>query len=169
MAERHNSLSATNLAAYHHLNCDLYLHHVYHKHTQPTTPEGFDRSGDQLLVESQYQRGLNWEATLYSWLDQSDLLLKVPGLPLQADVLLENILADEREHFFIAGITYTPPQHRLQELFFRAGTEPVEFGTGKPDLVEIRRDGHGITWKVIDAKASKAVKARSVYGWVCLC
>ncbi|TEB37698.1 hypothetical protein FA13DRAFT_1621598 [Coprinellus micaceus] len=161
MAERHNSLSATNLAAYHHLNCDLYLHHVYHKHTQPTTPEGFDRSGDQLLVESQYQRGLNWEATLYSWLDQSDLLLKVPGLPLQADVLLENILADEREHFFIAGITYSPPQHRLQELFFRAGTEPVEFGTGKPDLVEIRRDGHGITWKVIDAKASKAVKARS--------
>lgn len=159
MAKQHSSLTATNLAQYHHLNCDLYIHNVYHKHPEPA-PERFSYPKSRLLLTSQYERGIDWETTLYSWLDESDLLLKVPGLPLQADVLLENILADERDHFFITGITFNPPKHQLQELFFRAGTEQVNFGVGKPDLLEIVRDERGITWTVIDAKASKAVKVK---------
>ncbi|KAF6763028.1 hypothetical protein DFP72DRAFT_986801 [Ephemerocybe angulata] len=158
METRNSSLSATNLAVYHHLNCDLYLHNVYHKHTQPTTPDNVAQPEAQLLVDSQYQRGINWEATLYSWLDESNLLLKVPPMPLEAAVLYENILADDRSHFFIAGVTFDPPRASLRDRFEQAGTVPINFGVGKPDLIEITRDHQGITWKVIDAKASKSIK-----------
>ena len=71
---------------------------------------------------------------------------------------MENILADDREHFFIAGLRFWPPQERLSERFRVLGTQPVTFGLSKPDLVEIVRKGEKVVWKVIDAKASKAVK-----------
>lgn len=159
MFERRESLSPTDLAAYHHLNCDLYLHNAYYRKVRPTTIlETPERPRGQPLAASQFKRGLDWESTLYSWLDDSGLLLTVPGIHIQADVLLENILADERNYFFITGITFPAPQHGFRQRFAAAGVEPVNFGVAKPDLLEVRRGEAGIVWKVVDAKASKTVK-----------
>ncbi|KAF8806577.1 hypothetical protein BYT27DRAFT_7101537 [Phlegmacium glaucopus] len=152
-----HSLSATNLAVYQHLNCDLYIHNVYNGASQNTTDTG--TSSPSELTKAQYKRGLDWESSLYSWLDRSKLLLKVPSMPLEASSLLENIQADDRIHFFITGLNFWPPQAKLAEMFARARTEPFNFGLAKPDLLEIKRTKDGVIgWRVLDAKASKHVK-----------
>ncbi|KAF9486004.1 hypothetical protein BDN70DRAFT_902787 [Pholiota conissans] len=148
-------LTATNLAVHQHLNCDLYIHNVYNKvlpdlKTRPASPSE--------LAKAHFKRGNDWESVLYSWLDDEQLLLKVPAVPLQADSLLENILADERDHFFITGLCFWPPQAQLNDRFLQVGAEPLNFGLAKPDLIEIKRTKEGIQWRVIDAKASKHVK-----------
>lgn len=151
--DRKHSLSATNLAVYQHLNCDLYIHNVYNGSSQGTS------SPESELTKAQCKRGLDWETTLYSWLDRSQLLLKVPSMPLEGSNLLENIQADDRTHFFITGLTFWPPQAKLAEMFTRAQAEPFKFGLAKPDLLEINRTKDGvIRWRVLDAKASKHVK-----------
>ncbi|KAF8146877.1 hypothetical protein K438DRAFT_1910626 [Mycena galopus ATCC 62051] len=125
------SLSATNLAAYHHLCCDLYLRNVYYRDKTQTT---------------------------FSFLDEQDLLCTIPPAPVDGNVLTANIEADERDHFFVAGVAFWPPPE-LTQRFLDAGTAPVKFGLAKPDLLEITRTPSGVTtWKVVDAKASKAVK-----------
>lgn len=151
-----HSLSATNLAVCQHLNCDLYIHNVYNGSRQAVSTS----SPESELTKAQCKRGLDWETSLYSWLDRSKLLLKVPSMPLEASSLLENIQADDRAHFFITGLTFWPPQAKLAEIFFaRARTEPFNFGLAKPDLLEIKRSKDGvINWRVLDAKASKHVK-----------
>lgn len=155
------SLTATNLAVHQHLSCDLYIHNVYHRHPSILS-EGADPTATSELTKAQFKRGLDWEATLYGWLDDSGLLLKVPAIPLSnsADSLLENILADERAHFFITGLSFWPPQAKLTERYEEARTTPLHFGLAKPDLIEIRRSSNVIQWRVLDAKASKNVKAR---------
>ncbi|KIM40310.1 hypothetical protein M413DRAFT_73796 [Hebeloma cylindrosporum] len=147
------SLSATNLAVHQHLECDLYIHNVYNR---STTTMGSDSPSE--LAKAQFKRGIDWETSLYSWLDQSNLLLKVPSIPLEPQALLENILADDRRHFFITGLIFWSPNSDLKPLFDKAGTQPVILGKAKPDLLEIKRSGDGIYWRVIDAKASKHVK-----------
>lgn len=67
------TLSATNLATSHHLGCDLYLHHAYH---------GSDLAKGRLslpseLSKAQFERGNDWESTLFTWLDEEGLLLTV--------------------------------------------------------------------------------------------
>jgi len=151
-----HSLTATNLAVYQHLNCDLYIHNVSSGSVLASGSPG--SSGPSEISRAHYKRGLGWETALYSWLDQSDLLLKVPSMPLEGRSLLENILADDRNHFFITGLTFWPPQTRLTEKFKAEGSQPLAFGLAKPDLLEIQRTEDGIVWKVIDAKASRYVK-----------
>lgn len=162
------SLTATNLAVHQHLNCDLYIHNVYNR-TAPVSGQdpAFENTSDE-LAKAQFKRGLDWEASLYAWLDDSGLLLQVPAIPLAASILLENILADDRTHFFITGLSFWPPQSKLNERFVQAGTEPLTFGLAKPDLVEIKRTNNIIQWRVIDAKASKNVKVcyRGLYLYV---
>ncbi|KAJ7772068.1 hypothetical protein DFH07DRAFT_214825 [Mycena maculata] len=149
-----NRLSATNLATYHHLNCDLYLHDVYHRRDK-MKPSG---AQDSELAKANFERGLDWEqCCLLPFLDRENLLLTIPPMPVDGAVLGANIEADERDHFFIAGLAFWPPRE-LAQRFLDAGTDPVTFGLAKPDLLEITRTPHGITWKIIDAKASKAVK-----------
>ncbi|KAF8963694.1 hypothetical protein BDZ97DRAFT_1819948, partial [Flammula alnicola] len=63
-----------------------------------------------------------------------------------------------RSHFFITGLSFWAPQAKLTERFVQARTEPLNFGLAKPDLVEIKRTGDSVQWRVIDAKASKQVK-----------
>ncbi|KAG2016116.1 hypothetical protein CC2G_009317 [Coprinopsis cinerea AmutBmut pab1-1] len=153
------SLSATNLAVHHHLNCDLYLHNVYHKkNPRPSTSTAIQDASEKALLEARYKRGLEWESTLYSWLDESNLLLKVPSTPVEAGILMENILADDRDHFFITGLTFKAPADQLVRRFAQHGHDPVNFGLAKPDLIEVRRTATGARWKVIDAKASQAIK-----------
>lgn len=149
-----HSLTATNLSIYQHLNCDLYIHNVYTGSTASTSPE----SPPSELTRAHCKRGLDWETVLYAWLDRSNLLLRIPSIPLEPSDLLENILHDDRTHFFIAGITFRPPQAKLEEKFKDASTAPLGFGLAKPDLLEIHRTADGVEWRVIDAKASYHVK-----------
>ncbi|KAH7875454.1 uncharacterized protein C8R40DRAFT_1160716 [Lentinula edodes] len=154
------SLSATNLAGYHHYNCDLFIYNTYNGIEDPRIPlhHLVYESTSTTLDGAQFKRGLDWEAHLLSWLDEENLLLTVPSYPLKGEDFVENILADERNHFFVAGISFVPPQEHFDEIYRKAGLEPVKFGLAKPDLVEITRLEDGVMWKVIDAKASRAVK-----------
>ncbi|PPQ79589.1 hypothetical protein CVT26_015431, partial [Gymnopilus dilepis] len=152
-----SSLTATNLAVHQHFNCDLYVHNVYHGRTVLGQPSG--TSSPSELSKAHFKRGLDWESSLFSWLDRSNLLLKVPSIPIEGNRLLQNILADDRSHFFIAGLTFWPPQNELDERFIKMKTEPLVFGLAKPDLLEITKVGQRIQWRVIDAKASKHIKA----------
>ncbi|KAJ7125176.1 hypothetical protein C8R44DRAFT_830984 [Mycena epipterygia] len=146
-------LSATNLAAHHHVSCDLYLHNVYHRRDKAR--EAQDPSE---LAKANFERGLDWEQScLLPFLDRENLLLTVPPTPVDADILTANLEADDRDHFFVAGVAFWPPPE-LKQRFIDNGSDPVNFGLAKPDLLEITRTPHGITWKVVDAKASKAVK-----------
>ncbi|KAJ7099528.1 hypothetical protein B0H15DRAFT_878098 [Mycena belliarum] len=146
-------LSATNLAVHHHLSCDLYLHNIYYRRAKA------DAQDPSELAKANFERGLDWESCLFSFLDGPgiDLLLTVPPTPVDADTLRANIEADDRDHFFVAGVAFWPPPE-LNKRFLDAGSDPVNFGLAKPDLLEITRTPHGITWKVVDAKGSKAVK-----------
>ncbi|KAJ7030016.1 P-loop containing nucleoside triphosphate hydrolase protein [Mycena alexandri] len=144
-------LSATNLAVHHHLSCDLYLHNVYHRRGK------MDAQDPSELAKANFERGLEWEGLLFTFLDDENLLLTIPPSPADGDVLSANIEADERDHFFVAGVAFWPPPE-LRNRYLEAGADPVNFGLAKPDLLEITRTPSGITWKVIDAKASKAVK-----------
>lgn len=155
LAQGKASLSATNVATYHHLNCDLFLWNTYH---EPSTNSNEPPQDASELSNAQLHRGQEWEAALFEWLDKSNLLLRVPPMPMEADILMENILADDRHHFFIAGLQFWPPEVKLAKRFEALGLQPVKFGLAKPDLVEIVRKGECVTWKVVDAKASKSVK-----------
>ncbi|KAJ6593412.1 hypothetical protein B0H19DRAFT_921449 [Mycena capillaripes] len=146
-------LSATNLAAHHHLRCDLYLHNVYHR----TSRDSRKAEDPSELTKANFERGLDWEELLFSFLDRENLLLTIPPTPVDGNILSANIEADDRDHFFVAGVAFWPPPE-LRQRFLDAGTDPVNFGLAKPDLIEINRTPLGITWKVVDAKASKAVK-----------
>uniref|UniRef100_A0A8H7Y8C3 Uncharacterized protein n=1 Tax=Psilocybe cubensis TaxID=181762 RepID=A0A8H7Y8C3_PSICU len=151
------SLTATNLAIYQQLDCDLYIHNVYND-TGSSGPHAATASPSE-LSKAHFKRGLDWEAYLYSWLDASQLLLKVPSVPLDGpSSLLENILADDRKHFFITGLSFWPPKAGLADRFSSFRNEPLTFGLAKPDLLEIKQTDTGIYWRVIDAKASKHVK-----------
>ncbi|KAF7428775.1 hypothetical protein PC9H_008007 [Pleurotus ostreatus] len=147
-------LSATNLATYYHLNCDLYLHNVYH---QSSGPESVLASQ---VVQAHFNRGMDWEKLLFRWLDNHCLLLPIPSAPIQAEDLAERILADSRDHFFVSGLTLRPPQQAFHELFREKGNEDVTFSVAKPDLLEIFRTADGmVVWRVVDAKSSENVKA----------
>ncbi|KAJ4483538.1 hypothetical protein J3R30DRAFT_3731697 [Lentinula aciculospora] len=152
------SLSATNLAAYHHFNCDLFIYNTYNGVEGLTISSDHVHESPTKLDAAQFKRGLDWEKHLFSWLDRENLLLTVPSYPMNVEDLVENILADERNHFFVAGISFMPPQEHFDEMYRKAGLEPVKFGLAKPDLVEITHLEDGVMWKVIDAKASRAVK-----------
>lgn len=66
---------------------------------------------------------------------------------------------DDRDHFFVAGLTFWPPANAFQAKFLENGHDPVHFSIAKPDLVEIRRDSKGMTlWQVVDAKSCLKVK-----------
>ena len=105
-------------------------------------------------------RGNEWEKTLLHWLDEQDLLLQVMCTSLSGIEIQDLIELDEgRDHFFVAGLIFSPPKEAFEERFRKNGREPVNFGIAKPDLLEIRKEEDGsITWRVIDAKSSMDVK-----------
>jgi hypothetical protein len=152
------TLSATNLATHHHLSCDLYLHYLYHGTNSQTKTTPHVPSE---LSKAQFERGLGWEAKLYKWLDEQELLLTVVSGVVDTDALQALIDCDERERFFITGIEFWPPNEDFKAEFERNRTDPVLFGLAKPDLLEIVRTEDGsIVWRIIDAKASKEMKVR---------
>lgn len=62
--------------------------------------------------------------------------------------LLENIYFDERDHFFISNLNLYPPTDKINARYQQEGFIPVQFGSAKPDLVEITRRQGKIEWKV---------------------
>jgi len=155
-----SSLTATNLSIFQHLSCDLYIYNIYNG--QGTTATDTSASNLTELSKAQFQRGLDWETCLYSWLDQSNLLLKVPHIPLELATFRENLQFDDRDHFYVTGLSFWPPQRELDARFKTFKSEPLNFGLAKPDLLEIRRTETGtVYWRVIDAKASKSVKVKT--------
>jgi hypothetical protein len=60
-------ITATNLAAYQHFNCDLYIYQVYHgrpKSTSEDVPETNRLNQVAELARAQFKRGLEWESTV---------------------------------------------------------------------------------------------------------
>lgn len=155
------SLSATNIATAHHLGCDLYLHQSYHgpRHARRESKQHDATLSESELANAQFARGMEWETSLLRWLDDEGLLSNVFAGSLEGHEILEILQWDERDHFFLAGLSFWPPQDALNAEFAKAGMLPVRFGMAKPDLLEVRRSEDGIiTWKVIDAKASQSLK-----------
>ena len=154
MTEKTRPLTATDLSRHYHYNCDLYLHNA-HRRRQPS-----ESSSSVCLPElfaAQFHRGNTWENILLTWLEQENLLLRVPSRPTDPVSLAANVEFDDRSHFFIAGLTFWPPQDILDSRF-EAGTLPVKFGLAKPDLIEIVRTEAAVKWRVIDAKSSIGMK-----------
>lgn len=148
-------LSATNLAAYHHYSCDLFLHNTYH---------GRGKLGARKLEISEMtkavlQKGKVWESSLLTWLSTENLLHRMDKNEVNGKEIQEIIASDKREHFFISGLSFAPPAEAFEEEFLWQAARPVHFGLSKPDLVEIQRMDNGtVKWQVIDAKASRDVK-----------
>ncbi|PPQ76301.1 hypothetical protein CVT26_009729 [Gymnopilus dilepis] len=163
------SITATNLATYQHLSCELYIHRAYQsprsdgpttfvsqKHSQNPTQSKVPKLTES--VKAELRRGVEWEQRLLSYLDREGLLLRIPHIPVTGNTLLENIAADERSHFFISGVSFLPPNEELKTSFQQYGSHPIRFGLAKPDLIEIKRVDNRLKWRVLDAKASKHVK-----------
>ncbi|PPQ71223.1 hypothetical protein CVT26_011001 [Gymnopilus dilepis] len=149
------SLSATNLGVFQHLDCELYIHKAYHNPRR-----AFDAIGPRKSEEKAvFQKGLDWESHLLTFLDDSNMLLRIPTRLVDGRTLLENILAEDRPHFFISGIAFRPPREKLQADFDRYKSPPLEFGVAKPDLLEVTKTDEGLLWRIIDAKSSNFVKA----------
>ncbi|KAH6876936.1 hypothetical protein BKA70DRAFT_1127786 [Coprinopsis sp. MPI-PUGE-AT-0042] len=159
LAREARIVSATEVAKYQHLQCDRYLHHITRSSFSKNSR---DRGAAEASVEDVAQpyiaRGHSWERKLISWLEDSKYLLTVPSTIATSISLRENILADDREHFFVAGVVFNPPNGVLAQRFAEQGEIPVIFRTMKPDLLEIRREKGRMVWTVIDAKASNFVK-----------
>ena len=150
------SLSATNLANHHHFHCDLYLHYIYHGTEDAPSSTA---SGPSELAKAQFERGIDWETGLYKWLDDQELLLTVESGVLDVLALQTLIEYDERDHFFITGVAFWPPNDAFAERYDREGNVPVKFGLAKPDLLEVRKTQDGtVLWRIIDAKSSKEMK-----------
>ena len=154
MTGKTRPLTATDLSQHYHYNCDLYLHNAHHRR-QPSEPSSHVYLPD--LSAAQFHRGNTWEDVLLTWLEQENLLLRVPSRPTDPISLTANVEFDDRSHFFIAGLTFWPPQDILN-MRFEAGTLPVTFGLAKPDLIEIVRTETAVKWRVIDAKSSIGMK-----------
>ena len=111
------SLTATNLANYHHFNCDLFIHNIYHK----KDPSGSKsrRARPSEFSRAQFKRGNEWESRLLSWLDENQQLLTISSAPLKADDFLESLQLDsdlfDRDHIFVAGLHFWPPNDELEK------------------------------------------------------
>lgn len=156
MSKLSRNLNATNVANYHHFHCNLYLHYLHHG--VQTDPSLTTKKPSE-LSKAQFERGLDWEAALYKWLDDQELLLTIESGVLDAPALQEMISCDERDHFFITGLQVWPPNEAFAERFVNEGHEPVKFGLAKPDLLEIWKTDNGtVGWRILDAKSSKEMK-----------
>jgi len=139
-------LLATDIAAHQHLGCDLYVHDTYH--TKGSFVHGKQNDKHAYRKTNRIEQGLNWEQLTIEWLDGNDLLLRIPSMPLNRNDLLENIMADNRHHFFLAGVTFCPSEHHLEELFQHHQGIPIQFSIAKPDLIEINQRNDKVEWRV---------------------
>ncbi|EJD55311.1 P-loop containing nucleoside triphosphate hydrolase protein [Auricularia subglabra TFB-10046 SS5] len=163
-------ITATNLAIYHHLHCDLYLHLSYSSR-QPS------QKAQKVVSEialAQFQKGDIWERTLFDSLDAQGILIRVEvDTPLSGLQLAQLLVEVPQTETYISGLTYLPPTFESE--FASRGVRPVIFSVAKPDLVKVTRASiegvETIIWEVIDAKSSKHVKTSHhvQIGWYAKC
>ncbi|GAA94384.1 uncharacterized protein L969DRAFT_199954 [Mixia osmundae IAM 14324] len=141
-----SELTATKLAQYQQLNCDLFLHKSYHA---PRT----SRKEPDAYKQAVFDRGHRFEAEIVAYLRSEDRILDVNSLkPRDA---LDAIVRDPRDDFFVVGFA---ARSNLSTHFEQHDTPPVRFGTFKPDFVHITKIEAAIHWHLIDAKMSHQVK-----------
>ncbi|KAJ3281606.1 hypothetical protein HK104_011368 [Borealophlyctis nickersoniae] len=108
-----------------------------------------------------------WEELLRVRLEAEGLTLQAPDKVINVNDLVALIAVDPRPRFYITNSSFAPPAFEAQ---FAArgfgGVIPLNFGTFKPDFIEIRTlqfdtpssPVRKVQWKIIDAKASGKVK-----------
>ncbi|KAH7104745.1 P-loop containing nucleoside triphosphate hydrolase protein [Auriculariales sp. MPI-PUGE-AT-0066] len=175
--DRRHKLSATNLAVYHHLRCDLYLHLSYNARLATTTQIAPRIVPD--IAVAQFAKGDTWERHLLESLENQNVLTRVDDRDLMSAEDIAKLfteVARTTEDTFISGLSFTPPD--FHEEFTTHNARAVRFSTAKPDLIKLRR-GQPTTqhrresrsrpslvgdvtdvvfWEVIDAKSSSHVK-----------
>jgi hypothetical protein len=154
-------LSPTNIATYYHNKCQLYLHNSYHR----TLDGGAKKQREPSpLVAAQFQRGFDWEDSLFHRLSSLDQLVRVDSsVPKTAieirDIILE-AAASANSPKYIVNLAFQSPSFTQELLQYGSSPSGVTFGVAKPDILKItRRDDHEVIWEVIDAKSSSALKS----------
>jgi hypothetical protein len=149
--------TATDLGSYFHFSCQLALWKGFHEGRQPGLKRGFP--GPRTLAT--FSKGFAWEERLVRRLDEKGLILRFSG----ATSLETQITSDPRNHFYIINASFKE-EGLFKEEYISRRQAPVEFGTIKPDFIEIwkriEKDKLVIEWHVIDAKSSKAVRVYSL-------
>jgi hypothetical protein len=149
--------TATDLGSYFHFSCQLALWRGFHEGRQPGLKRG--TPGPRTLAT--FSKGFAWEETLVRRLEETGLILRVSG----TTSLETQITGDPRNHFYIINASFKE-EGLFKEEYIARKLPPVEFGTIKPDFIEIwkrvENDKLVIEWHVIDAKSSKAVKVHFV-------
>lgn len=163
-------ITATNLAIYHHLHCDLYLHLSY-RSRQPS------QKAQNVVSETalaQFQKGDLWEKMLFESLDARGMLIRVDDeTPLSGIRIAQLLVEVPQTETYISGLTFLPPTFESE--FTSRGALPVVFSVAKPDLVKVTRTSvegaEIVVWEVIDAKSSKHVKTSHhvQIGWYARC
>lgn len=154
-------LSPTNIATYHHNNCQLYLHNTYHRTLDGGEKKQIEPSS---MTAAQFQRGLDWEDSLFRTLSSLDKLVRVdPSVPKTAIEIRDIILeagASANSTKYIINLTFQSPSFTQELLQYGSSPSGVAFGVAKPDILKItRHDDHEIIWEIIDAKSSSALKS----------
>jgi len=156
-------LSPTNVGTYYHNQCQLYVHNAFHR---PPGTRNATKAPSPLVV-AQFQRGLEWEARLFRWLDVADQLVRLdataePKTALEIRDLFLDIgreLSTDKTKY-IANLVFQSPSFKKELARFRSDPAGVTFGVAKPDLIKITRpSSEVITWEVIDAKSSSGLKS----------
>lgn len=118
-------VTATNLAMHAHLQCDLYLHQTYHGMSPEASGKGaVERHKSPAAIPlAAFASGNTWESSLFAHLDQLGLLLTNSGPPLSGIDVASIIALDSRPHFFVAGLVFSPPYHRLAQEYAKHGVK----------------------------------------------
>ena len=140
-----SSLSATQLAGYHHTACDLQLWKQYHADSSPSSgPEPTS------IAKSLFERGRSWEERLLLSLEERGLLVRLDERQVIDGATAMRTEGASRPRVYLSVVAFRPPA--FAERYRAAGREPIRFGVAKPDLIEVTRDGASLIWHVTDAK-----------------
>lgn len=183
----HKYLTATDIASYYRLDCELALWKNFHKgHSPEKASSSIDLArtdvqnteGRYLGEVSRFEghsvgpianrdavtsaimaKGKRWEDVVYTRLEEKGLLLRL----LKDDVFKSKMEEDKRKRFYVTGAGFEG--HGLFESeYSNRKADTVRFGTFKPDLIEVERyseNGKTINeLRVIEVKASRNLNVR---------
>jgi hypothetical protein len=149
-------VTATDLASYYLLNCKLSLRKNYQDYETRRGAGRSDRSTP--LSTARISRGEEFERSLVQRLEAENLILRVT----EEEDFVAGVESDQRTHFYVVGAAFRDGG-LFREEYRSRGTDPVGFGTFKPDFIEMWKknaeDGKPvIEYRIIDAKSSRRMK-----------
>lgn len=156
-------LSPTNVATYYHNQCHLYLHNAFHR---PHDIAATSRDASPLAA-AQFHRGLEWEARLFRLLEVSNQLVRLdPASEPKTAVQIRDLILgigstlSEGNARYVVNLVFQSPSFKQELTSAKSNPTLVAFGLAKPDIVKIMRvDKNQISWEIIDAKSSSALKS----------